>query len=60
MVITITTFRPLRSPIQPNSTAPMGRAIKPTDQVAKLESSAIAGVACGKKTSPKMMPAARP
>ena len=59
-VRTRTNLRPRLSPIRPRMTAPMGRAMKPTAQVAKEESNATRGVCSGKKTSPKTRPAANP
>ena len=60
IVITITTLRPNLSPIRPNKSAPIGLAINPTEKAAKLCNKAITGVEFGKKTSPKIIPAAKP
>jgi hypothetical protein len=45
-------LRPIRSPNQPNSSAPSGRTPKPAPNAARLASVAAVGLSAGKNSLP--------
>ena len=53
MVIIKTGLRPIRSPMEPKTAAPIGRTTIPTPKVARLANSAVFGSLLGKNKGPK-------